>query len=66
MKGYSTLIPIKCNNSNPRNKGFHKTPKKKKKSHEKNSRPSNYIMKVTQGTKGPHRKLAQTLNNKPN
>ena len=23
-------------------------------------------MKVTQGTKSPHRKLAQTLNNKPN
>ena len=25
MKGYSTLIPIKYNNSDPRNKGFHKT-----------------------------------------
>ena len=35
MKGYSTLIPIKCNNSDPENKGSHKTKKEKKKSHKK-------------------------------
>ena len=45
VKGYSTLIPIKYNNSNPRNKGSHNT---------QISHPSNYIMKVTQGAKSPH------------
>ena len=42
VKGYSTLIPIKYNNSDPRNKGSHNT---------QISHPSNYIMKVTQGAK---------------
>ena len=48
MKGYSTLIPIKCNNSDPENKGSHKT---KKKNLTKNSHPSNCLMKVTHEVK---------------
>ena len=47
VKGYSTLIPIKYTNSDPRNKVSHKT----QISHKKNSHPSNCIMKVTQWAK---------------
>ena len=61
VKGYSTFIALKYNNSDPGNKGSHKT----KKSHEKLS-PSDCIMKMTQGVRSPYEKLAQTLNDKPN
>ena len=61
VKGYSTFIALKYNNSDPGNKGSHKT----EKSHE-NFCPSKCIMEVTQGVKSSHGKLAQTLNDKPN
>ena len=62
VKGYSTLIPVKYNNSDPRNKGSYKT----KKSHEKLSSIQLYNENDSTSKKSPHGKLAQILNNKPN